>query len=617
MIRRLLPQGAELALDGVRYRVWAPQRERVAVEIHDGAGHVLRTVRLCATSGGFHEGNDARGMAGDLYKYRLAENTSFPCPASRWQPLGVDGPSQVIDPTQFRWTDQTWSRPPFRNLVIYELHTGTFTRAGTFREAIRRLPFLQDLGINAIELMPIADFPGERNWGYDGVRLYAPARCYGHPDDLRALVDAAHAHGIAAILDVVYNHFGPAGNYLREFSPYYFEGTHHTPWGDAVNFGGPESGAVREYFASNVIYWMDEFHFDGFRLDATHEIFDDSPKHILQELAEIVHARGGYIIAEDARNDAQIIMRRECGGYECDAVWADDFHHSIEVATIDASTYAGDFEGDAQELADLLEHGWAYRGEIAPRTGTPRGSECRHLPPEHFVYCISNHDQTGNRAFGERLHQMVPPEVARAAGTLLCLAPYTPLLFMGQEWAASSPFLYFTDHDKALGEAIEEGRRREFQPAFESARQQHAPLPAPQDEATFRRSQLDWNELNQPAHAGTLRLYRELLKLRATHEAFRPASREQFHVALIGTRIVSIRFRGTGNEWLLLCDLHGGHACTLEEETRLAVPAQRRWRMVLSSNETRFGGSDARSFDEVAGRVTFARPEAVVLQATA
>jgi maltooligosyltrehalose trehalohydrolase len=619
MTRRLLPQGAELAREnaGVRYRVWAPQRDRVVVEVQDGGGNVVREIPLRPVAGGFHEATDPQGAAGDLYKYRLAANAAFPCPASRWQPFGIDGPSLVVDPARFRWTDHAWSRPAFRDLVIYELHIGTFTGAGTFRDAIRGLPFLKELGVTAIELMPIADFPGERNWGYDGVRLYAPARCYGHPDDLRALVDSAHALGIAAILDVVYNHFGPAGNYLREFSPYYFEDTHHTPWGNAVNFGGPSSQPVRDYFVSNILYWMDEFHFDGFRLDATHQIFDDSPRHILQELAENVHARGGYIIAEDERNDARIIAPQESGGFACDAVWADDFHHSIEVGTIEASTYSEDFQGTPRELVDLIEHGWVYRGRISPRTGQPRGNECEQLAPEHFVYCISNHDQVGNRAFGERWHQMVSPETARAAAVLLCLVPYTPLLFMGQEWAASSPFLFFTDHEEALGTSIAEGRAREFRHIFEHACKQGAEIPAPQAETTFLKSKLKWEEIERPFHAGTLRLYRELLKMRKTHDAFRPVSRAQFQVALIAPEIVSVRFRGRATEWLLLCDLHGGHECSLDGDARVAAPWPVRWRLALSSNEARFAGNDERGYDPATARATFARPEAIVLEATA
>jgi maltooligosyltrehalose trehalohydrolase len=577
----------------------------------------VREVPLTPAPGGYHQAIDTEGCPGDLFKYRLDHCASFPCPASRWQPLGIDGPSLVIDPTTFRWTDHAWSRPEFRNLIIYELHVGTFSPEGTFRGALSKLPFLKELGVTAIELMPIADFPGERNWGYDGVRLFAPARCYGHPDDLRALVNAAHMHGLAVILDVVYNHFGPAGNYLREFSPHYFESGHHTPWGDAVNFGGPHSQPVRDYFSSNIVYWMNEFHLDGFRLDATHAIFDDSPKHILQELAEAVHGRGGYIIAEDERNEATIMAPAGCRGFGCDAVWADDFHHSVEVATIEASTYAEDFEGDVHELVDLLEHGWAYRGDVAPRTGEPRGSECRHLPPERFIYCISNHDQTGNRAFGERLHHLVSPETARAAAALLCLLPYTPLLFMGQEWGATAPFLYFTDHDEELGRAIEEGRQREFARIFEHARQTEHTIPAPQAEETFRKSKLDWGEIANPSHAGTLALYRELLALRSRHDVFRPSTREMFRVAVVASHIVAVRLGSHEGQWVLLVDLHGGHECVLDENADPIVRSAKPWRMVLSSNETRFGGTQARSYDPAARRVRFAQPEALVLRTDA
>ncbi|HYR58183.1 MAG TPA: alpha-amylase family glycosyl hydrolase, partial [Chthoniobacteraceae bacterium] len=309
-------QGAEPTPHGVRYCVWAPGRD-AAVQVFARGKVPERIVPLARDSHGWHRGVDERGRAGDRYFIQLGK-AAYPCPASRFQPENVHGPSMVVSP-DFAWTDGAWKRPPFRDLVIYELHVGTFTPQGNFRGVIGKLAHLRGLGVNAIELMPIADFPGERNWGYDGVRLFAPARIYGAPDDLRALVDAAHAHGIAVILDVVCNHFGPDGNYLREFSPDWFESRHHTPWGEAINFS---SRPVRDYYASNLEYWIEHFHIDGFRLDATHEIFDDSPRHILAELGEVVHARGGWIIAEDERNDARLIERSEAGGFDLDAVWA-------------------------------------------------------------------------------------------------------------------------------------------------------------------------------------------------------------------------------------------------------------------------------------------------------
>ncbi|HEY3900043.1 MAG TPA: malto-oligosyltrehalose trehalohydrolase [Chthoniobacter sp.] len=612
MLGRKFPQGAEIIDEGVHYRVWAPLAERVEVRITPVNGDV-RALPLTRESDGYHSGIDFQGRAGDRYLIDLGKGALFPCPASRFQPDGVSGPSMVIDPRAYRWTDGQWSRPAFRDLVIYELHVGTFTPAGTYREVIDRLPYLRDLGVNAIELMPLADFPGSHNWGYDGVRLYAPAQAYGTPDDLRALVDAAHAQDLAVILDVVYNHFGPDGNFLREFSPDYFEGRHHTPWGEAINFSS--SPEVREYYGANLVYWMDEFHFDGFRLDATHAIYDDSKHHILAELGEIVHARDGYIIAEDERNLAKLIAPPEEEGFGLDAVWADDFHHTVEVGLIEASMYAGVFEGKLRELVNELQHGWVYPPPWP--AGEPRYNTAgTHLPPERFVFCLSNHDQCGNRALGERLNQFVSPETYRAVSALLCLVPYTPLLFMGQEWGASTPFLYFTDHHPELGRLVIEGRRRDLEKygIFHKQLAAHD-LPSPQARETFESSKLRWEEAERDGHGGCLRLYREVLRLRREHAAFRPRDRAHFHVGELACGVLAIRLQGDGDDWLLLGDLRGGHEGNLREEPFCALEVPRQWHIVLSSNAPEFGGRQESSYVPQIGRLHFDGPEVLVLKA--
>jgi len=599
-------QGAEPGADGVRYRIWAPGR-KVEVQVFATPDETQpRIIALTSAPDGYHEALDPAGRAGDRYLIAF-DGRTFPCPASRWQPDELHGASMVVADADFPWTDSAWQRPAFRDLVIYELHIGTFTPEGTFRSAIDRLPALVDLGVNAIELMPIADFPGRHGWGYDGVRLFAPARAYGPPDDLRALVNAAHAHGLAVILDVVYNHLGPDGNYLRDFAADYFEHRHHTPWGEAINFSS--SQPVRDYFRSNVVYWMDRCHIDGFRLDATPQIFDDSTPHILAELAACIHERGGYIIAEDERNEGQIIAPpHEDGGYGLDAVWADDFHHTVEVALIDGSAYRIEFAGELHELIAALEHGWVYRGQFSPRTGRTRGTPSGHLPPERFIFCISNHDQVGNRAFGDRLNHLVSPETYRAASALLCLVPYTPLLFMGQEWAASTPFLYFTDHGEELGRLVTEGRGREFPHLLAAGNA----IPSPQAAATFERSRLEWAEREVGGHAGCLELYRTALRLRRENAAFRPTERSQYRVAEVGG-VLALRYTAGGDDWLLLADLRGDHEAALDRENFCALPAGQQWRAIFSSNEPRFGGAAQDSFD--GHRVAFQRPEVLVLHA--
>ena len=607
-----LPPGAFPTADGVRYRVWAPEKHSAAAIVNGGE----RIVALQPTDDGFFQGTDTDGRAGDLYKFRLDgdEGLTFPDPVSRYQPEGVHGPSMVIRPGTYLWQHKPPPRPPaLDSLVLYELHVGTFTRAGTFAAAIERLDDLVELGVNAVEIMPLADFPGRWNWGYDGVFLYAPSRAYGHPDDLRKLVDAAHARGLFVILDAVYNHLGPDGNYLGAYTKSYFNPAHSTPWGDALNFDGARNAAVRQFFIGNIIYWMEEFGFDGFRLDAVHAILDESDTHILADLAAAVHARGGFVMAEDERNAAFLAEARNAGGSGLDGLWADDFHHSVRVAlTGEKEAYLANYVGTGRELADTLANGWHFRGQATPMGNKGRGTPCAHLPPHAFCYCISNHDQVGNRAFGERLSSASSPAAYRAASALLCVAPYTPLIFQGQEWAASTPFLYFTDHNEELGRLVTEGRRKEFAgfAAFADP-SKVATIPDPQAEATFQASKLRWEEALADEHARTRALYREALRLRREEKAILARSdRANWQVVALGENTVAIAYTdvAAGEMCMVVVNLKGGdvHAAMIDEGPAVEV--------IFSSNETRFGGDGASAYDPGERTLFFEQPELLILK---
>ncbi len=598
---------ADVTASGVRYHTWCRENREVILEINGS-----RLLPMPREDGGIHTAFDTQGRAGDTYKFRLECGESFPDPEARSQAGTVHEASLVVDPTTFNWNDGAWKRPAFRDLVIYEMHVGTFTQEGTFRAAITKLPHLRALGVNALEIMPVADFPGARNWGYDGVLIYAPARVYGSPDDLRALVDAAHASGIAVILDVVYNHLGPSGNYLARFSRDFFTDRHYTPWGQAFNFDGANSRSVRDFFVRNPIYWMEEFHIDGFRFDATHAILDDSKPHIFEEFTETIHALGGYAIAEDSENEARMLRAVSDGGYGFDAVWADDFHHTVRVSqTAEKSSYFQDFHGTTEEVVETLQHGWFYRGQQSARRKRKRGTECDRLPPQQFVHCISNHDQAGNRAFGERLSATVSPAGYRALSAMICLTPFTPMLFMGQEWDASTPFQFFTDHEPELGALITAGRRKEFAdfPEFSDERALEK-IPDPQAEETFLRSKLDWSELSSEPHAQMFALYRECLAQRRERGLFRPPARDGWRVELAEFGVGIILFEGQEANHLLLFDLSGGHRGALK--TR----GGERWELLLSSNEIRFGGDGRASFDLDTQHCEFSEPEVLLLRAT-
>jgi maltooligosyltrehalose trehalohydrolase len=584
--------GARIEKEGVRFRVFAPERTSVEV-VWEGDAAAAPPLSLERDAEGYWSAFAEGVGAGALYRYRLDGDGPFPDPASRFQPQGVHGPSEVVDPSAFEWTDARWTGVRLAKLVVYEIHIGTFTPAGTFAGVAGRLEGLKDVGITAIELMPIADFPGRRNWGYDGVDLFAPARCYGRPDDLRRLVDRAHDVGLGVLLDVVYNHLGPDGAYLGAFSRSYFSESHQTPWGAAVNLDGPGSGAVRTFFVENALHWVHEYHLDGLRLDACHALIDDSPRHFLAELQDRVRAsvaeREVLVIAEDSRNRVGMVLPEAEGGWGLDAVWADDLHHQVRVALAgDRDGYYRDFSGSLPDLATTLRDGWFFQGQRSAHFGGPRGTDPRPASPCRFVVCIQNHDQVGNRALGERLHHQVDLASWRAVSTLLLLAPETPLLFMGQEWGASSPFLFFTDHEKGLGARVTEGRRKEFAGfhAF-SDPAARARIPDPQSEETFARSRLDWTEVEREPHASLRRLYRALLARRAEWDLGR-LGRGDYDVAAADGSIV-LRVDRPGRERILAVVRLGGSGRSVVGSGGEG-PHLPGWRLALSTEEPAFAG---------------------------
>lgn len=586
--------------EGVRFRVWAPKARSIEL-IVEPPSPTLPPMALEPSRDGFFTGHFSEIAAGTLYRYRIDRDRCLPDPASRFQPRGVHGPSQVVNPSRFRWTDSHWRGLDLCDLILYELHVGTFSPEGTFSGVRRRLETLKELGITAVELMPVAEFPGNRNWGYDGVDLFAPTRCYGVPDALRGLIDRAHALGIGVFLDVVYNHLGPEGAYLGAFSPYYFSGKHKSPWGDAVNLDGAHSRHVRDFFIENALHWVHEYHIDGLRLDATHALFDDSPIPFLKELADRVRTslpegRKVLIIAEDDRNHAPLILPAKKGGYGLDAVWADDFHHQIRTLLAgDNDGYFLDFRGDAEDLAATLRQGWFYTGQVSAFRKKPWGTPARGIPLQRFVHCIQNHDQVGNRALGDRLHFKVDLASYRAASALLLFSPATPLLFMGQEWAAGSPFRYFTDHPRELGKRVTEGRRNEFRGFKEfSGPKARNLIPDPQALATFLDSRLDWEEPMREPHAGILRLYRTLLEMRRTEPALQARKNSTFDAAAAGRNTLGLsRGDPASGRLLMVACLKGPARIILG-----TVPSTRplpggNWKVSWHTEEDRFATAPA------------------------
>ena len=603
--------GALPETGGVRFRTFRGDRSDLTLELHTGAAAGLH--RLAPSGPDLLQCFVAGAGAGDLYTYRVGDG-SRPDPASRHQPEGVHGRSQVVDPDAYRWRHHSWPFVP-DDLVIYELHVGTFTEAGTFAAARARLPELQALGVNAIELMPVAEFPGRRNWGYDGVGLFAPSHTYGRPDDLRALVDAAHGLGIGVLLDVVYNHLGPEGAYLPQFQPAYITHRHHTPWGGAINLDGREAASVRSFIIDNAVHWVTEYRLDGLRLDATHSLVDDSVTHLVSDLAATVRAavnRPLAIIAEDHRNLTSLVEARHGGGWELDGIWADDFHHVLRRRLAgDCDGYYRDYTGAIEELVATLRQGWLYTGQYSQHGGCPRGTDPSSTPMHRFVICLQNHDQIGNRPAGDRLNHAIDAAVWRAASALLLTAPMTPLLFMGQEWAASSPFQYFTDLEPELGVRVTEGRRHEFRhfPGF-SDPAARAAIPDPQDTTTFERSRLNWPERARPLHAANLALYTELLRLRRAHRALGASRATSADAEVLEASTLALRREAEGRRIAIVVRLEGSGMVSLP---LLAG----RPTVLLTTEEPRFALDPQPARIDADGtrvEILFRRPGAVLLE---
>lgn len=530
--------GARIHAGRTRFRLWSDRVGSASVRIYDLAGGVVRTEAMIPEGGGFFSGELSEVGSGSLYKFVLDGNEAAD-PYARSLPQGVGGPAAVLDLGD-RSDRLRGPEHPLEAIVIYELHVGSFTPEGTYEAAIPRLRAVAELGVTAIELMPIGAFAGRWGWGYDGVAHFAPHAAYGTPEELLSFIDAAHDLGLSVILDVVYNHFGPAGNVLHQYSSAYFTRDHASPWGEAPNFHHP---AMRRYVLENVRYWLETFGFDGLRLDATQAIVDRSEIHILAEIAQVAKsvAPAKILFAEDDRNDPDLVDR-----YGLDALWADDFHHVVHVAlTGERDGYYASYDGDVETLAKTIDRGWLYQGEIYPAWGRPRGRPATGLEAAQLVCCIQNHDQIGNRALGERITTQTSIDAFCTVSTLLLFLPMTPLLFMGQEWAASSPFLYFTDHGPELGRVVSEGRLEEFKKfrAFSDPKAR-SKIPDPQDERTFLASKLIWTERDIPEHRRVLATYRAMLELRRSDEVLRSSRRSELIVEATGGLLSVVRRHG-------------------------------------------------------------------------
>jgi maltooligosyltrehalose trehalohydrolase len=574
------------------FRAWAPKAERVELHL---LGDNDRFVPLKRAPRDYYEAVLDDIAPGTRYTYRLDGADEFPDPASRWQPEGVHGPSAVVDPGAFAWTDAGWFGVAQQQLVFYELHVGTFTQAGTFEGVIEQLPYLRDLGVTALEIMPVAQFPGARNWGYDGVFHYAPQNTYGGPEGLRRLVDAAHAHELAVFLDVVYNHFGPEGNYTGSYG-YYTTSAYHSPWGDAINMDGPHSDEVRRFFLENALYWVSEFHVDGFRLDATDRIIDESAQHFLRELSADVHdladrlGRRVWLVAESDANDVRWLLPPQLGGHGLDAQWGDDFHHALHaLLTGEETGYYADF-GTLNDMALAFRQNFVYTGAYSHNRRRRHGNSPALAAARQFVVCSQNHDQVGNRATGERLTALVPFEALKLAAGVVLLSPYLPLLFMGEEYGETAPFQYFTDHgDPALREAVSRGRREEF-----AHFNWQGEVPDPQDPTSFERSKLDHALRQHGQHAALLDWYRELLRLRRERPALADLDKRQLDVLPLPHERVLVARRWSGEDEVVLLFAFGDAEFT----ANVPLPAGR-WRALLDADDERWAGGGSSAPEEL------------------
>ena len=575
--------GACVVDAGVRFRLWAPSARSVALALSDRA----ERIPMLASADGWYEHVEPGIGTGTRYRYEIDGELLVPDPASRFQPEGLDGPSEVLEPAALHRTGRPWRAPAFESLVFYEMHVGTFTSQGTYAAARERLRDVAALGVTAIELMPLAQAPGTRNWGYDGVLHYAPQRSYGSPQDLCELIDAAHELGMSVFLDVVYNHFGPQGNYLYRYARSYFTGRHHTPWGDAIDYSSPENDAVRRYAIENARYWIEAYGFDGLRLDAVQAIYDDRPRQLLDDLVSEVKAHAGrtvYLVLENDDNSVRLLE----AGY--DAQWNDDLHHALHAAiTGESGGYYSDYASDpAHYTARALTSGFGYQGEASAfRNGAHRGAPSAHLPLRSFVNFLQNHDQIGNRALGERITNLAPAAAVRAAIAVLLLAPSPPLLFMGEEWGASTPFLFFCDFEPQLAKAVKAGRRNEFSsfPEFaDSAARER--IPDPGAYATFEASKLRWEEREQGEHAQWLAYYRQLLVLR----------RERIVPDSAGLRGSDASFTQRGGAFTAQWRLDGGSTLALDvnlQNREAAGFAQEEAGVFFATHEPRYAGGIA------------------------
>jgi malto-oligosyltrehalose trehalohydrolase len=558
--RHELPFGAELVSEGVRFRLWAPRANAVSLQL-DAALPMLRE------PGGWFSLTTTQAGPGSRYRY-LVDGRPFPDPASRYQPGGVHGPSEVVDPAAYDWHDLAWRGRAWEEIVLYELHLGTFSETGDFAGAVQHLDHIVELGATAVELMPIAEFPGRWDWGYDGAFLYAPSSQYGRPEALKQLVEMCHARGLAIFLDVVYNHFGPEGNYLPAIAPDFFTDRHTTPWGAAIDFREPQNRPVREFFINNALYWLEEFHFDGLRFDAVHAIFDESEPDIISEISEVVRHRITdreiHLVLENDCNQARYLRRVDGRAKHYNAQWNDDLHHVLHLlVTGDTSGYFADY-ADAPErhLGRALAEGLAYQGEPSPfRGGRPRGEPSRELPAMALVGFLQNHDQVGNHPLGTRIAARADDAAIHAAATIVLLSPQIPLLFMGEEWASKRPFAFFCDFQPGLRDSVREGRRREFAhfPEFQDAAARER-IPDPTASSTFAMSRLDWQEPRREPHARWLACYRRLLEIRKAEIIPRLADIPPFAgtYRVLGSKAVSVEWQlGNRSRLLLLINFAG------------------------------------------------------------
>jgi maltooligosyltrehalose trehalohydrolase len=601
-VKRRLPVGAEAQRGGgAHFRVWAPNR-RVEVLIEGAATPLERE------PDGYHSALVATARGGTRYKYRLDGKGVFPDPASRSQPDGPHGDSEVVDPSRYEWRSAVGCGVKIKGQVLYEIHVGTFTREGTFAAARGELQRLRDLGVTLLELLPLAEFPGAFGWGYDGVDLYAPSHLYGAPDDLRGFIDAAHALGLGVILDVVYNHFGPDGCFVQEFSPAYFSDAHATDWGRAINFDGPQSAPVREFFVANAGYWIDEFRFDGLRLDATQSIFDSSPEHVLTAIAararEAASGRSIVLVAENEPQRAELVRPVERGGNGLDALWNDDYHHAaLAAATGSAEAYYSDTDGTPQQLVSAVKWGFLFQGQRYAWQKGARGAPALDLASAAFVTFLENHDQVANSVRGARLWQRTAPGVHRALVALTLLAPQTPMLFQGEELGASAPFLYFADHDKPALSALVRKGRADFLTQFPALANEpaRATLSDPGARETFLRCKLDSRKEPKPQF---LALYRDLLRLRREDPAFAQQRGDLVHGTVLGPRAFALRFlaeEGGQADRLVLVNLGGTLQLGSIADPLVAPPMGDHWRTIWSSQDVAYGGDGVGPVDGADG----------------